>query len=53
MKKISLEEAKDATEMMLIGSGWMIVPVVAWDDEPVGNGNSASPCPSPPPSMLM
>ncbi|CAM6016253.1 unnamed protein product [Sphagnum balticum] len=40
MKKISLEEAKDATEMMLIGSAVMIVPVVAWDDKPVGNGKA-------------
>ncbi|CAM6050614.1 unnamed protein product [Sphagnum compactum] len=37
-KVISLEEAKGATEMMLIGSGVIITPVVMWDDEPIGNG---------------
>lgn len=35
---ISVEEGKNASEMMLIGSGLPIVPVVQWDEQQIGNG---------------
>lgn len=36
MTKISVAEARKAAEMMLIVSGYLILPVVEWDDKPVG-----------------
>ncbi|KAJ7240172.1 hypothetical protein O6H91_Y142000 [Diphasiastrum complanatum] len=38
MGNITVEEAKSAIEMMLIGSGVAIMPVVEWDGIPVGSG---------------
>ena len=37
---IKVEEGKAAAEMMLIGSGNPIVPVVKWDKQQIGNGNT-------------
>ncbi|GAA0153780.1 transaminase [Lithospermum erythrorhizon] len=36
---ISAVEAKEASEMMYVGSGWPIGPIVMWDDKPIGDGN--------------
>lgn len=36
--KISVEEAKKASEMMLIGSGVPLAPVVQWDQQQIGDG---------------
>lgn len=38
MTTISVAEGRMAAEMMLILSGFLIVPVVEWDGKPVGNG---------------
>ena len=38
VKKITLEEAKEATEAMLLGSGVLAIPIVEWDGKPIGNG---------------
>ncbi|XVF48531.1 hypothetical protein PTKIN_Ptkin03bG0198200 [Pterospermum kingtungense] len=35
---VSVEEGKRADEMMLIGSGVLVRPVVQWDDQAIGNG---------------
>lgn len=41
MTKISVAEARKAAEMMLIVSGYLILPVVEWDGKPVGDGKVA------------
>lgn len=38
LAKISVPEARKCSEMMMILSGWMVMPVVEWDGIPVGNG---------------
>ncbi|MCL7026913.1 hypothetical protein MKW94_023861 [Papaver nudicaule] len=35
---ITVEEGKEAKEMMLIGSGILVLPVVQWDDQVIGDG---------------
>jgi 4-amino-4-deoxychorismate lyase len=35
---IPVDEARDAAEMMLIGSSIKVAPVVQWDGRPIGNG---------------
>eukprot|EP01018_Ginkgo_biloba_P001329 Gb_35252 [translate_table: standard] len=35
---ITAEEGKAAQEMMLLGSGVRVLPVVIWDEQPIGNG---------------
>lgn len=35
---VSVDEGKRADEMMLIGSGVVVKPVVQWDDHVIGNG---------------
>ena len=35
---LSVEEGKKADEMMLIGSGVLVRPVVQWDEQVIGNG---------------
>jgi 4-amino-4-deoxychorismate lyase len=37
---VKVEEGKAAAEMMLIGSGNPIVPVIKWDEQQIGNGNA-------------
>lgn len=36
---LTVEQAKDATEMMYVGSGLPILPIIMWDDQPIGEGN--------------
>ncbi|KAG5578314.1 hypothetical protein H5410_058448 [Solanum commersonii] len=38
VENVSVEDAKRADEMMLIGSGVLVRPVVQWDEEVIGNG---------------
>eukprot|EP00250_Pteridium_aquilinum_P006236 c16194_g1_i1 orf=308-1600(-) len=38
VRAISVEEGKDAAEMMLIGSKLSVLPVVQWDEQQIGNG---------------
>ncbi|KAL1312548.1 hypothetical protein AAHE18_16G047500 [Arachis hypogaea] len=33
MKHVTVEEGKSAAEMMLIGSGVLVCPVVQWDEQ--------------------
>jgi branched-subunit amino acid aminotransferase/4-amino-4-deoxychorismate lyase len=35
---VSVQEGKSADEMMLIGSGILVKPVVQWDDQIIGSG---------------
>ncbi|KAL5786212.1 hypothetical protein ACOSQ2_008604 [Xanthoceras sorbifolium] len=36
---VTVEEGKKAEEMMLIGSGVLVRPVVQWDEQVIGDGN--------------
>lgn len=38
-KDITVEEGKECNEMMFVGSGLPIIPIIAWDDQPIGDGN--------------
>lgn len=38
VRKVTVEEGKRADEMMLIGSGVLVRPVVRWDDQIIGDG---------------
>ncbi|KAL1353102.1 hypothetical protein AAHE18_06G214100 [Arachis hypogaea] len=38
MKHVTVEEGKSAAEMMLIGSGVLVCPVVQWDEQVIGDG---------------
>ncbi|KAI3509814.1 hypothetical protein L1887_25337 [Cichorium endivia] len=35
---ITVEEAKKAAEMMYVGSTLPVLPIIEWDDSPIGNG---------------
>uniref|UniRef100_A0A1D1XL59 aminodeoxychorismate lyase n=1 Tax=Anthurium amnicola TaxID=1678845 RepID=A0A1D1XL59_9ARAE len=35
---ITVEEAKDSEEMMFVGSTLPLLPIVAWDGQPIGDG---------------
>ncbi|OIW11551.1 hypothetical protein TanjilG_26917 [Lupinus angustifolius] len=37
-KNLTVEEAKSAAEMMYVGSTLPVLPIVAWDVRPIGNG---------------
>ncbi|XP_025795847.1 D-amino-acid transaminase, chloroplastic isoform X2 [Panicum hallii] len=37
-RNVSVQEGKSADEMMLIGSGILVKPVVQWDDQIIGSG---------------
>lgn len=37
-KNVSVQEGKETDEMMLIGSGILVKPVVQWDDQMIGSG---------------
>ncbi|KAK8956762.1 hypothetical protein KSP39_PZI001466 [Platanthera zijinensis] len=37
-RNITLEEAKNSAEMMYVGSGLPLLPIIEWDGKPVGNG---------------
>lgn len=34
-----MEEAKGTVEMMYVGSTLPILPIISWDEEPIGDGN--------------
>ncbi|XLR35107.1 hypothetical protein S83_063007 [Arachis hypogaea] len=38
MKHVTVEEGKSSAEMMLIGSGVLVCPVVQWDEQVIGDG---------------
>ncbi|KAI3729742.1 hypothetical protein L6452_18407 [Arctium lappa] len=38
VREVTVEEGKQAEEMMLIGSGVLVRPVLQWDDQVIGNG---------------
>ncbi|CAL1373480.1 unnamed protein product [Linum trigynum] len=38
VRDVSVEEGKQADEMMLIGSGILVRPVVQWDEQVIGDG---------------
>ncbi|XP_004498478.1 D-amino-acid transaminase, chloroplastic [Cicer arietinum] len=38
VKNVTVEEGKEADEMMLIGSGVLVCPVVQWDEQVIGDG---------------
>lgn len=35
---LTVEQAKDAAEMMYVGSGLPILPIITWDEQPIGDG---------------
>lgn len=39
-ENLSVEEAKRAAEMMFIGSTLPVLPIIMWDDQPIGNGSN-------------
>ncbi|KAL3631439.1 hypothetical protein CASFOL_024423 [Castilleja foliolosa] len=38
-KNLTVEEAKGSDEMMYVGSGLPILPIIMWDEKPIGDGN--------------
>lgn len=38
MKNVTVEEGKKADEMMLLGSGVLVCPIVQWDEQVIGDG---------------
>jgi 4-amino-4-deoxychorismate lyase len=38
---VTVEEARRAKEVMLVGSGVLVMPVVEWDGRPVNDGERA------------
>ncbi|XP_076953862.1 D-amino-acid transaminase, chloroplastic-like [Bidens hawaiensis] len=42
VRDVSVEEGKRAREMMLIGSGVVVRPVLQWDDQVIGNGKEGA-----------
>lgn len=38
VRDITVEEGKEAQEMMLMGSGILVKPVLQWDDQTIGDG---------------
>ncbi|XP_057457931.1 D-amino-acid transaminase, chloroplastic-like isoform X2 [Lotus japonicus] len=37
-KNLTVEEAKASAEMMFVGSTLPVLPIIAWDDQPIGDG---------------
>ena len=37
-RNITAEEAKRSVEMAFVGSGLPVLPIVEWDDQPIGDG---------------
>lgn len=37
---VTVKEAKGAAEMMFVGSTLPILPIITWDEEPIGDGNN-------------
>ncbi|GMG99062.1 hypothetical protein Nepgr_000902 [Nepenthes gracilis] len=42
MRNVTIEEGKNADEMMLIGSGILVRPVLQWDEQIIGNGEEGA-----------
>ncbi|XP_021312299.1 D-amino-acid transaminase, chloroplastic isoform X2 [Sorghum bicolor] len=40
-RNITVEDAKGSVEMAFVGSGLPVLPVVHWDDKPIGDGTTA------------
>ncbi|XP_062094484.1 D-amino-acid transaminase, chloroplastic-like isoform X2 [Humulus lupulus] len=38
LANIAVEEAKGATEMMFVGSTLPVLPIITWDEQPIGDG---------------
>ncbi|PKA46605.1 Branched-chain-amino-acid aminotransferase-like protein 3, chloroplastic [Apostasia shenzhenica] len=38
VRNITLEEAKNSAEMMFVGSGLPLLPIIEWDGHPIGSG---------------
>ncbi|KAL1299545.1 hypothetical protein HN51_044098 [Arachis hypogaea] len=38
IKNVTVEEAKGAAEMMYVGSTLPLLPIIMWDDQPIGKG---------------
>lgn len=39
---VTVQEAKRATEMMFVGSTLPLLPIIMWDEQPIGDGNDIS-----------
>lgn len=39
MDNLTVDQAKGAAEMMYVGSNLPILPIIVWDEEPIGDGN--------------
>jgi len=39
-KNLTVDEARDAVEMMYVGSTLPVLPIILWDDQPIGDGKS-------------
>ncbi|KAI3933256.1 hypothetical protein MKW92_044329 [Papaver armeniacum] len=37
LKNITVAEAKNASEMMYLGSNLPVLPIIMWDDKPIGD----------------
>lgn len=37
---VTVEDAKEAAEMMYVGSTLPLLPIIMWDEKPIGNGKS-------------
>lgn len=37
-KNLTVDEARDAVEMMYVGSTLPVLPIIMWDDQPIGDG---------------
>ena len=35
---LTVEEAKGAAEMMFVGSTLPVLPIISWDEQPIGDG---------------
>lgn len=44
-KNLTVQEGKDASEMMYVGSTLPVLPIIMWDDQPIGNGKLVTICP--------
>lgn len=38
LENITVEQAKDAAEMMYVGSTLPVLPIIMWDDQQIGDG---------------
>lgn len=40
LANLTVEEAKGAAEMMFVGSTLPLLPIITWDEQPIGDGNN-------------